>query len=63
MIELCQHDHDYLAICRHYQAIFTTPSVQEDEIQWKDVRDCVLILGMLYTQIYKLPAHQLLMQT
>ncbi|CAI8038715.1 26S proteasome non-ATPase regulatory subunit 12 [Geodia barretti] len=29
MIELCQHDHDYLAICRHYQAIFTTPSVQE----------------------------------
>ena len=37
MIELCQHDHDYLAICRHYQAIFTTSCVQDDETQWKSV--------------------------
>ena len=37
MIELCHHDHNYLAICQHYRAIFDTPQVQEDEDQWKTV--------------------------
>jgi 26S proteasome regulatory subunit N5 len=35
MIELCQHEHDYMSICRHYQAIFNTTSVQEEESQWQ----------------------------
>ena len=39
MIELCQHDHNYLAICQHYRAIFDTPQVQGDEETWKAVRD------------------------
>ena len=42
MIELCQHDHDYPAICRHYRAIFDTPCVQEDETQWKAVSASVI---------------------
>ena len=37
MIELCQHDNNYLAICRHYRAIFDTPKVQENEQAWKEV--------------------------
>lgn len=39
MIELCQHDHNYLAICQHYRAMFDTPRVQQDEATWKDVRE------------------------
>lgn len=50
MIELCQHDRDYLATCQHYRAIFETPRVQEDEAMWKDVCDswlccCTVELG------------------
>ena len=37
MIELCQHDHKYLATCQHYRAIFETPQIQEDEERWKAV--------------------------
>ena len=37
MIELCQHDHKYLATCQHYRALYDTPCVQEDPAQWKDV--------------------------
>ena len=37
MIELCHHDHNYLAICQHYRAIFDTPQVQGDEDRWKAV--------------------------
>jgi 26S proteasome regulatory subunit N5 len=47
MIELCQHDHDYLAICRHYKAIFTTPSVQEDELQWQDALKNMVLYVLL----------------
>ena len=37
MIELCQYEKKYLAICKHYQAIFDTPKVQETEEEWKEV--------------------------
>ena len=37
MIELCQHQQDYLATCQHYRAILETPRVQADEAMWKDV--------------------------
>ena len=38
MIELCQHEQNYLATCKHYRAIFDTPQVQSDESLWKEVR-------------------------
>ena len=38
MIELCHHDHNYLAICQHYRAIYDTPQVQADEDRWKAVK-------------------------
>lgn len=37
MIELCQHEKDYVAICKHYRAIFDTPQVQKEEELWKEV--------------------------
>ena len=37
MIELCQHEKNYLDICRHYRAIFDTPKVQAEESAWKEV--------------------------
>jgi len=30
MIEMDEHDRNYLNICRHYRAIYDTPSIQED---------------------------------
>ena len=44
MIELCQHDNKYLAICQHYRAIFDTPKVQQDEGTLKDVSSLSLTL-------------------
>ena len=54
MIELCQHDHDYMAICKHYREIFNTTSVQEDESQWQAVSTCTLMqtlftVGIVYS--------------
>lgn len=37
MIELCSHDSEYLAICKHYQAVFNTPQVQRQESLWCEV--------------------------
>jgi len=31
MIEMDEHERNYLNICRHYRAIYDTPSIQEDE--------------------------------
>merc|ERR1712012_1314856 len=31
MIEMDEHDGNYLNICRHYRAIYDTPSIQENE--------------------------------
>lgn len=33
MIELDQHEGSYLATCKHYRAVLTTPSIQEDSEQ------------------------------
>ena len=37
MIELAQHDADYLNICKYYHAVFNTPAVQEDPVKWHEV--------------------------
>ncbi|KAH7943001.1 hypothetical protein HPB52_003984 [Rhipicephalus sanguineus] len=36
MIELDQHEGSYLAICKHYSALYRTESVQQDEAQRKE---------------------------
>jgi len=30
MIELDQHDGAYLAVCKHYMAIYNTPMIKDD---------------------------------
>ncbi len=37
MIEVCSHDSEYLAICKHYRAVFNTPQVQREEPLWQEV--------------------------
>lgn len=45
MIELCHNESSYLAICRHYKAVYTTPSIQEDQVKMKEgLRNMVLYI-------------------
>jgi len=37
MIELCHQEEKYLPICKHYRAVFDTPSIQEDSEKMKEV--------------------------
>ena len=43
MIELDQHESSYLAICRHYLAIFKSPSIQSDAtLKANAIKNCVV---------------------
>ncbi|XP_057311225.1 26S proteasome non-ATPase regulatory subunit 12-like [Hydractinia symbiolongicarpus] len=43
MIELCHQDGKYLPICRHYNAVYSTPCIQEDQDKMKEaLRNVVL---------------------
>lgn len=45
MIELDESESDYLAICRHYLAIFNSPSVQSDPIRRTNaIKNCVVYI-------------------
>merc|ERR1712141_749620 len=33
MVEMDEHERNYLNICRHYRAVYDTPSIQEDALQ------------------------------
>lgn len=39
MIELDQHDGSYLAICKHYLAIYNTPIIKDDPVKCKEVQN------------------------
>jgi hypothetical protein len=39
MIEMAQHDSDYLNICKYYHAVFNTPAIQEEPAKWQEVRN------------------------
>ena len=52
MITLGHHDDDYLAICRHYMAIYQTPQVMSDEEKWKEV--CKIDIYPTYIYILEL---------
>lgn len=47
MIELDQHESSYLAICKHYSALYRTESVQQDEAQRKEALRNMLLFLML----------------
>jgi len=45
MIELCHNEGGYLAICRHYRAVYDTPSIQDDKEKMKEaLRNVVLYI-------------------
>lgn len=45
MIELDQHEGSYLSICKHFRAIYDTPSIQEDKTKRHDaLRNVVIYL-------------------
>ena len=49
MIALSHHDDDYLAVCRHYLAMYQTPYIMSDEVKWSEVAMSVN-LCVLYVQ-------------
>ena len=38
MIELDLHEGSYLAVCKHYRAIYNTPKIQDDKLKKEEVR-------------------------
>ena len=40
MIQLDQHESEYLKICKHFRAIYDTNSIQEDSEKKKEVHFC-----------------------
>ena len=57
MIELCQHDNNYLAICQHYRSIFDTPKVQQEEETMKDVRSFTVMYCSLMKEFPLVKEH------
>ncbi|CAG5135237.1 unnamed protein product [Candidula unifasciata] len=47
MIELDQHESSYLAICKHYLAIYNTEQIQKDKNKMKDALRCVVLYLVL----------------
>lgn len=37
MIELDEHEGSYLAICKHYRAVYETPEIKEDKDKMREV--------------------------
>lgn len=47
MLDLSQHDKDYLSMCKYTRAMFDTPSVQADKETWLPLlRDAVIYLAL-----------------
>jgi len=47
MVDMDQHEGNYLNICRHYRNILTTPSVQADELAKNDYLRCAILYLLL----------------
>ncbi|BFZ17807.1 hypothetical protein BsWGS_20846 [Bradybaena similaris] len=47
MIELDQHESSYLAICKHYLAIYNTEQIQKDKNKMKEALCCVVLYLVL----------------
>lgn len=45
MIDLAQHDSNYLSICKYYHAVYNTPLIQEEKVKWQEaLKNVVLYL-------------------
>lgn len=44
MIELDEHEGSYLAICKHYRAVYETPEIKDDKDKMREVNffKCIL---------------------
>ena len=49
MIALSHHDDDYLAVCRHYLAIYQTPYITSDEAKWSEVAISDTLVCTMYS--------------
>ncbi|KAK9239307.1 PCI domain-containing protein [Lipomyces kononenkoae] len=47
MIQISLHDDKYLDVCKHYHAVYDTPSVKDDELKWKDVLRSIVYFVIL----------------
>ncbi|XP_055038462.1 26S proteasome non-ATPase regulatory subunit 12 [Paramisgurnus dabryanus] len=47
MIEVDQHEGSYLSICKHYRAIYDTPSILEDSVKWQQALKSVVLYVIL----------------
>ncbi|KAK9365909.1 PCI domain-containing protein [Lipomyces kononenkoae] len=47
MIQISLHDDKYLDVCKHYRAVYDTPSVKDDEVKWKDVLRSIVYFVIL----------------
>ncbi|GAB1600228.1 26S proteasome non-ATPase regulatory subunit 12-like [Argonauta hians] len=47
MIELDEHEGSYLAICKHYRAIYDTSAIQEDKEKMASALKCVILYLIL----------------
>jgi len=47
MVEMDQHEGNYLNICRHYRAILTTPGIQKNEVDKKNYTQCAVLYLLL----------------
>eukprot|EP00124_Ichthyophonus_hoferi_P003799 Ihof_evm7s355 gene=Ihof_evmTU7s355 len=47
MVQMCEQDNAFLDICKYYRAIYDTPSVQEDPVQWKDLLQNIVLYVVL----------------
>ncbi|KAI7807403.1 26S proteasome non-ATPase regulatory subunit 12 [Triplophysa rosa] len=47
MIQVDQHEGSYLSICKHYLAIYDTPSILEDSLKWQQALKSVVLYVIL----------------
>jgi len=51
MIDLDQHDGSYLAICKHFLAIYNTQVIKDDPLKLKEVRSILTFQLCSYTEL------------
>lgn len=47
MMELDQHEGSYLATCKHYRAVLSTPTIQSNETERQNVSRCIVLYLIL----------------
>ena len=47
MIQLALHDNRYLDVCKYYREVYTTKSVQENELKWVEILGFIIVFVAL----------------